>query len=303
MLTRETNELKQSTQLIFWVKTLDGIAKLIVDDVVSIFFLNQQSIDAACDLLHQARIPFQMKSLSLMDFDSQLVTGFYFSRLNHYYSAARTLQQAGLDPLESDIRLADRFLMERFICGGVQFIGTPEIQSGFTEYRQVKLKASSFTPKLDTVSLDIECSEKGVLYSIGLCHYLDQRVIMVGSSSESSVKHDIQIEWVDSEYALLKALEAWFVRFDPDVILGWNVVDFDCRLLLARAKHHAIPLRLGRGLTQGVFRESQQTKQSFIDFPGRVVLDGIDGLKTATYSFPSWSLENVAQQLLKKGKR
>lgn len=32
------------------------------------------------------------------------------------------------------------------------------------------------------------------------------------------------------------------------------------------------------------------------------MLDGIDALKTATYHFSSWSLESVAQELLKEGK-
>ena len=36
--------------------------------------------------------------------------------------------------------------------------------------------------------------------------------------------------------------------------------------------------------------------------PGRVTLDGIDLLKTATYNFPSFSLENVSQTLLGVGK-
>lgn len=36
--------------------------------------------------------------------------------------------------------------------------------------------------------------------------------------------------------------------------------------------------------------------------PGRVVLDGIDTLKTATYNFRSWSLESVSRELLGEGK-
>lgn len=32
------------------------------------------------------------------------------------------------------------------------------------------------------------------------------------------------------------------------------------------------------------------------------MIDGIDGLKAATYSFDSWSLENVSRELLHEGK-
>ena len=43
-------------------------------------------------------------------------------------------------------------------------------------------------------------------------------------------------------------------------------------------------------------------QQGFISIPGRVVLDGIDTLKTAPYHFRSWSLESVSQELLGEGK-
>ncbi len=49
-------------------------------------------------------------------------------------------------------------------------------------------------------------------------------------------------------------------------------------------------------------RSTQNANQGFISIPGRVVMDGIDTLKTATYNFRSWSLEAVAQELLEKEK-
>jgi DNA polymerase-2 len=35
---------------------------------------------------------------------------------------------------------------------------------------------------------------------------------------------------------------------------------------------------------------------------GRLIIDGIEALRSATWSFPSFSLENVAQTLLGEGK-
>lgn len=95
---------------------------------------------------------------------------------------------------------------------------------------------------------------------------------------------------------------AWFKSFDPDVIVGWNVIDFDFRLLHKRAEWHNMKLMLGRADQPSFFRSSSQNQQGFISIPGRVVLDGIDTLKTATYHFRSWSLESVSQELLGEGK-
>ncbi|STY94211.1 DNA polymerase II [Vibrio anguillarum] len=69
------------------------------------------------------------------------------------------------------------------------------------------------------VSLDLECSEKGILYSIGFDSPMDSRVIMIGEPEPC----DTPIQWVKDEYALLNALIDWFTEFDPDVVIGWSV--------------------------------------------------------------------------------
>lgn len=42
----------------------------------------------------------------------------------------------------------------------------------------------------------------------------------------------MNIEWVNDEFSLLLALERWRLHHDPDLIIGWNAVNFDFRLLL-----------------------------------------------------------------------
>ncbi|MGU3844645.1 3'-5' exonuclease, partial [Vibrio diabolicus] len=127
---------------------------------------------------------------------------------------------------------------------------------------------------------------------------MDSRVIMIGEPDPS----DTPIQWVQDEKALLEALIDWFKKFDPDVIVGWNVNDFDFRQLHKRAEWHNMKLMLGRADQASFFRSSSQSQQGFISIPGRVVMEGIDTLKTATYHFRSWSLESVSQELLGEGK-
>ncbi len=51
------------------------------------------------------------------------------------------------------------------------------------------------------------------------------------------------------------------------------------------------------------WRKAQaETNHHFISIPGRIVLCGIDTLKSATYNFASFSLESVGQALLARGK-
>ncbi|MGN2672767.1 DNA polymerase II [Aliivibrio fischeri] len=299
LLTRQTREINNQSLVDLWVKCDDHIAHLLIEneDAVTFILEDKRSQYEAC--LQKENIPFHIKPTALSTFNHDSVLGLYFKNTYQKRAATQFIEQLHLPIYESDIRLADRYLMERFICGGLSFIGNPIQKKDHIEYRNVKVKTTDRSPKFSMVSLDIECSEKGILYSVALHSELDTRIIMVGDSQDSN----LSIQWVENEKALLVALESWFYQFDPDIIIGWNVINFDFRLLIQRAKWHKLPFRIGRGNSSLYWRDSDKNRQQgFLSFPGRVVLDGIDALKTATYHFSSWSLESVAQELLKEGK-
>src|SRR5690606_26681522 len=105
------------------------------------------------------------------------------------------------------------------------------------------------------------------------------------------------------ESALLRATFEAIRAFDPDVLIGWNVVEFDLRALAARCASLALPFAIGRaGERARVLEGSTPTRPSIARVPGRVVLDGIATLRTATYSFERFSLDYVAKELLGRGK-
>jgi DNA polymerase-2 len=91
--------------------------------------------------------------------------------------------------------------------------------------------------------------------------------------------------------------------FDPDVLTGWNTIDFDFTVLqriAARVRHH---LNLGRDVgelrirrAQGYFGSGQAT------IPGRLVLDGIDLLRGAFVRMDEYSLDAVSREVLGEGK-
>ncbi|WP_028025664.1 DNA polymerase II [Enterovibrio calviensis] len=301
LISRHSRDIGDTTELVLWVQTATGPAKLVITGEKPVFFVASEDADAVQQSLSSSGLSFQCKALGLSDFSHRPISGVYFNTISAATRAARVLQAEGFDPFESDVRLPDRYLMERFICGGLTFSGTAKQRNGFVEYRHVKTKASEYSTSLSRVSLDIECSEKGVLYSIGFDSEMDSRVIMVGATPDNADEMP-WIDWVENELALLKALNAWFARFDPDVVVGWSVVDFDFRLLMKRAAFNNIELRLGRGTEKAHWRDSNNSRQGFITLPGRVVIDGIDALKTATYSFRSWSLESVSRTMFGEGK-
>ena len=45
---------------------------------------------------------------------------------------------------------------------------------------------------------------------------------------------------------MVESFNAWFEQNDPDVIVGWNVIQFDLRLLQKRADDRGLKLLQGR---------------------------------------------------------
>jgi DNA polymerase-2 len=297
VLTRQARDIKGTTQIDLWLSTPQGPTQLLIEGEKPVFFVFQDQLESA--KAQSQNLQIEWKTLPLKDFALRPVAACYCHSIKQAQVLSEHLKQHDIVVLEDDIRLADRYLMERFIKGSLEFTGAVQSNVSHLRYKQVKCRQGDYTPELKVVSLDIECSEKGVLYSIGLDSPMDSRVIMIGAPQPA----DTHIQWVSNEKELLLALVDWFSQFDPDVIVGWNVIDFDFRLLHKRAERNQVKLMLGRGKQSSFFRTSNTTQQAFISIPGRVVMDGIDTLKTATYHFRSWSLEAVSQELLGEGKQ
>ena len=78
---------------------------------------------------------------------------------------------------------------------------------------------------------------------------------------------------------------------------------FHCCELQRLADHLGRRLLLGRERRPGHWREQDEDGERYtVQFPGRVILDGIELLRAAFYRFESFSLEHVANTLLGDGK-
>lgn len=298
LLTQQAMDVAGKPQIHCWLSTAQGPVELIIDGQKPLFFIAKAALPQAQQVLNQANINFRLGKGSLKSFANEDILTLYFDNIKQYRSASYLLKHENIASFESDFRLDQRYLMERFICGEMEFKGIPNARNGFTQFNQVNVRPVSYTPNLNVLSLDIECSQHGQLYSIGLAAKNFERVIMVGKPQEAAD----YICWVDDEEQLLNQLEIEISQFDPDIIIGWNVINFDFRLLVKRAQYHGKKLRLGRGDSFASWRDSNVDNNGYISIPGRVVVDGIDSLKSATYHFASYSLDNVANELLNRGK-
>ena len=302
LLCRHVQDQNNALQITLWLKTDKGVQKLVIDNELAVFFVEEtHAIDAQITLKKQGVLLKKHQKLPLKTFGQKAVHGFYFANLSQFYRAKEWLKLKNITCYEDDIRPDDRYLMERFI--------TAEIDFAFCHIAnktQVKCKKSTrkLAIKLTMLSLDVECSMAGELYSIGLyAHNTHQYkcVLMIGEPQRDAEPY---IVWVEDEKQLLIELFKQIAQVDADLFIGWNVINFDFSLLQKRCDFHQLKFAIGRDGSAPRWRKnSNNSDQHFIEIAGRVVLDGIDLLKTATYSFPSYSLDNVAKTLLGIGKK
>ena len=174
---------------------------------------------------------------------------------------------------------------------------------GYLEMRNPAIRRDEYRRALRWVSLDIETAGlDGALYSVALHSPEDERVLMV--SGEPVHCDDAAVETVADEAALLSRLFAWFAEHDPDLVLGWNVVGFDLDFIARRCGRLGIGFDIARGGERSAILQPGSRSGTYVArIPGRVVLDGIDTLRTAFWSFESFELEHVAREMLGRGKR
>ncbi len=302
LLTRHWRDTDLGVEVEFWLATPHGPRRVRLAPQPAVAFIPAEQGDTARLLLARER-GAELRELSLCDFRHRPVLGLYCTQYRHLLRLEKRLREHGLDVYEADIRPPERYLMERFIMAPVTFTGTPDAHDPHLLVDARLTPAQDYRPALSTVSLDIETTMQGELRSIALEGCGQRQVYMLGPANGDASGLDFDYEVVATRRDLLDRLEDWIQRHDPDAIIGWNLVQFDLRVLQQHAQQMQRPLRLGRDGSAIEWREhGGRQEHYFAGVAGRLVIDGIEALRGATWSFPSFSLEHVAQSLLGEGK-
>jgi DNA polymerase-2 len=300
LLTRHWRDTPTGTEVDFWLATDDGPRHIRLPPQPSVAFIPVEQREQAEAVLRGERL-IELRPLALSDFHRRPVLGLYCRQYRQLLKLEKRLRENGVDVYEADVRPPERYLMERFITAPVWFGGQPGAGEGPLLDGQMK-PASGYRPHLRPVSLDIETSAHGELYSIALEGCGQRQVYMLGPPNGSDDLLDFNLEYCDSRGEMLEQLNRWLERYDPDVIIGWNLVQFDFRVLQQHAERYRVPLRFGRDGSAMEWREHGSRQHFFAAAAGRLIIDGIEALRSATWNFPSFSLEHVAQTLLGEGK-
>jgi len=292
LLTRHWRDGPDGVELVFWAHSDAGPLRLVFSGQRAVCFTPADTAVNPGDL---PGLRLERKRLRLHALDGRPVDGLYFHHQRDLGSFRRHAAAAGIPLCESDIKPHDRFLMERFITAPLEVAGEAVEQRGYLEFHNPAVRAAAYDPRLSYVSLDIETDGiDGEILSIALCNKNAEMICMQGEAAHW--ESDLPIRWFGDEAALLAGFLDAFRALDPDLLLGWNLINFDMDYLQRRCRLHCVPFAFGRGSDNAAILPPQRGGQTrFSNLPGRVALDGIDTLRAAFWRFESFELARLQQ--------
>ena len=300
LLSRHWYDTAQGLEIVLWAATGCGPLRVHISGEEAICFIERSVVVDAKTLAchHARRRPVALRAL----YGGHLVDAIYCRRQRDLLSLRDTLRNRGLRLYEADLKPVDRYLMERFVTAGFEARGERLALPRYAELHHATICRTGYQPVMAWMAIDIETiGLDGALLSIAAHGAGGDRVFMISSDAVES--DEAEVVCVTDERSLLKCFLDWVAAADPDVLLGWNVVNFDLAFLEQRCRQLGIAFSLGRAGGNAAVLAPGATGVRVASVPGRVVLDGIDTLRTAFHRFESFELDHVAQSLLGRGKR
>lgn len=280
----------------------NGESFVTLNEVKPYFFIKKKDEKHATPLLK----PYKTLNTKLKNFSEDPVLKVEFPTKADLNERFKSLYKE-IEIYEADLRPHYRFIIDNDLLGTIKIDGDYQGSEKIDRvYTNPSISPSNFKPDLKVVSIDTESGPGGKLYNIGLYTKDYQKTIML-------TKHKLKnVIPCNSEAEMLEKFKTEIVKLDPDIITGWNVIDFDFAYLRDLYNNHKIKFDIGRTNDNPRIRiESNFFRSSSVDIPGRQVLDGLNLIKDPfikeapsikNAKLDSLSLEAVAQALVKKGK-
>lgn len=267
------------------------------------FFIESKDLKKAEKYLSK----FKVEKTKLTNFKNLPVikiSGKNTAEINKLYPALHHLE---IDTYEADVKPVQRFLMDNDILSSINIEGEYEPSERIDRvYKNAKIKPIEFFPELKIISIDTESDEKGNLFCIGIYSKNYKKCFLI---TDKKIENAVSCK---DEADCLEKFRNEVIKLDPDIITGWNLIDFDLAYLQNLYKKHKILFDIGRTNSSLRLRlEENYMRSSSANLTGRQILDAFNLLRDPfikeapsikNAEFESYSLESVAQALLKKGK-
>ncbi|RMF06910.1 DNA polymerase II [Candidatus Woesearchaeota archaeon] len=313
-------EGKEKAVVLLWARLKDGRSALIRKSFKPYFFIREDDEKEALKAIKDGGLENRVAGVEKTDLrtlantDESPPDGFKVTKIvailpRDVKDIRKLLEESGIKCYEADIRFAYRAMMD----WGVH--STFRIKNGVwtnpdglcvdvvcEEPDIGPLEDSEkFFPRLKVLSFDLESDkESGRVYCVSFVMKTLNDSAFEDEKKESIIVSNEEVRGaksVASEKELIDAFSRTVREWDPDVITGWNVIDFDLHHLSQRASSLKTKLLIGRDSSEANLRiQSSFFRDSTATVQGRVVIDGIQALKGAFIKLPDYKLATAAEK-------
>ncbi|MBP7708278.1 DNA polymerase II [Candidatus Pacearchaeota archaeon] len=284
----------------------NGESFAILKKFIPYLFIKKSDKHAAEKLLKNSEV--KLSETDFTNFKKDAIVKIEFENQEHLNKISKELHEAEINTFEADLKPHVRFAIDNDLYGSINIEGDYESSERVSRvYRNPEITPCKSQVELKVASVDIESGKKdGELYCIGIYSKDFRKNFMITNKKVEGV-----IACKDEEDCLTKFKEA-LIELDPDIITGWNVIDFDFKFLKNLFEKKHILFDLGRTNSNARLRlEANFFKSSSMNIPGRVVLDGLNFIKDPfiqeapsikNTNFESYTLGEVSSAILGKTK-
>ncbi len=296
--TYRLNDEKNKAFVYLFGRLENGESFLTINEYKPYFFIKTSDVEKAKTL-----VKAEFEDTKNKSFKDDLLTKVTFNVPNEVKENRDHLEASKIKTYESDVLFITRFLIDHEITSFMEIDGEHKKGNYVNKIFEnpkltgVQVNAAEELPKLKILSIDIETSMTGDLYSISMWSPEYEHVFVI---SDKKWKNSTSFP---SEKPLLEAFQKKVIELDPDVIVGWNVIEFDLDYLRKAFERNKMEFVLGRTDWPCRLRiESSFFIDSKADFAGRQVLDGIPLLKSSFVKLPDYRLDTAAHNILGESK-
>ncbi len=253
------------------------------------FFIREKDLNSALEIEN-----FEYEKTDFLNFSKEKVVKVYTDMPSDVKRLRREFEKNNIECYEADIKFAYRFLFDHDIYAVIDINGEyKEGERVNRVYEDPYLSPSEGDIPLRVLSMDIEVDEE------------TQEVVCVSFYDGRKYKSFILKKEVEGavslsdEKDLLIEVKKYIIEEDPDIIVGWNVIDFDFKYLEKRFSKHKITFDLGRSERGTKFRtERSFIRASRVSIDGRMVLDGMYLVRDFALKLEDYKLDTAAFEVL-----
>lgn len=330
IITTSYKNLNNKPYVISYVRCENEELIATVNEFQPYFYIKKEDIEDAKKL-----VPFNLsnsdkndsKNGIMLNFDNNEVVKIFFDSPSNLIDAKKILHSNQILCYEADVNYTTRFLIDNDIKGIIDINEKSEnfTSKEFNSLYNTKINADkiyfnpsivshnnknidmsnlsssrdiNFLDKLKILSFDIETDRSAKkLFSISLVCNKFKKVLVAKKGFWNNA------ESFETEKEVLEEFISLVNELNPDIITGWNCIDFDLNVLREMCKKYDIDFKLGRDNSVINLRISENFFQdSIARVEGRQVLDGISLLKSTFIKLPDYKLQTAAEHFLDEGK-